>query len=39
MYQGELPICQSAAALTCAVAGQFTSTFISDFSLSVIHRF
>jgi len=39
MYQGELPVYQSAGPLRGTVAGQFTDTFINFFSLNLIYKF
>ena len=39
MYQGELPIYQSAGPVRGTVAGQFTNAFINFFSLNMIYKF
>jgi long-chain fatty acid transport protein len=39
MYQGELPVHQSAGPVRGTVAGQFTNTFINFFSLNMIYKF
>lgn len=39
MYQGEMPLYQSAGPVRGTVAGQFTNTFVNFFSLNMTYKF